>query len=43
MHNFRGMECLNFDIVHQYLVLTMPEFKSMMFEVLTKEWVAIIS
>ena len=39
MHDFRGMECLHFDIVHQSVVLTMWEFKSMMFEVLTKEWV----
>ena len=43
MHDLRGMECLHFDIVHQSVVLTMGEFKSMMFEVLTKEWVAIIS
>ena len=40
MHDFRGMECLHFDILHQSVVLTMWEFKSMMFEVLTREWVS---
>ena len=42
MYDFKGMECLHFD-GHQSLVLTMQEFKSMIFKVMIKGGVAIIS